>query len=245
MTLGENINKIRKEKGISIDELCRLSGVPKGTLSKITAGITANPTLDTIQAITRALNCRLDDLDDSPRPRSLTQNEYDHIKKYRALDRHGKKIVDYVLDEETERMQALAQQAQTEEYDDIINVDFASLKASAGNGFQLFDDCPSDKLKVLYNEKTRQADICIQVSGHSMEPVFNNDDILLVRKQPSVDIGEYGIFIINNNGFVKKQGTDRLISVNDDFDDIYPTEFDDIRCYGKVIGTLAKEWVIE
>lgn len=247
MSLGEKINEIRKRNSISIDELCRRSGVPKGTLSKITAGITANPTLDTVQAIARALNCSLDDLDDSPKAHSLTPKEYAHIKKYRTLDSHGKEVVDVVLDKETERMQTLAQQAEGEDdEDDVIDVDFASLKASAGNGFQLFDDCPSDKLKVLYNEKTRQADICIQVSGHSMEPVFCDGDILLVRKQPSVNIGEYGIWIINGDtGYVKKSGPDRLISVNDEYDDIYPGEFDEIRCYGKVIGVLDKNWIVE
>lgn len=247
MSLGEKINEIRKRNSISIDELCRRSGVPKGTLSKITAGITANPTLDTVQAIARALNCSLDDLDDSPKAHSLTPKEYAHIKKYRTLDGHGKEVVDVVLDKETERMQSLAVQAEDEDdEDDVIDVDFASLKASAGNGFQLFDDCPSDKLKVLYNEKTRQADICIKVAGHSMEPVFNDGDILLVRKQPSVNVGEYGIWIINGDtGYVKKSGPDRLISVNDEYDDIYPGEFDEIRCYGKVIGVLDKNWIVE
>lgn len=65
MSLGSKINEIRKRKGLSIDELCELSGIPKGTLSKITAGITTSPTLDTVRAIANALGCKLDDLDDS------------------------------------------------------------------------------------------------------------------------------------------------------------------------------------
>ena len=202
-----------------------------------------------IKSLNKIINTEslVDTLMETHKESLLTQNEYDHIKKYRTLDSHGKEVVDVVLDKETERMQTLAQQAEDEDdEDDVIDVDFASLKASAGNGFQLFDDCPSDKLKVLYNEKTRQADICIQVSGHSMEPVFNDGDILLVRKQPSVNIGEYGIWIINGDtGYVKKNGPDRLISVNDEYDDIYPGEFDEIRCYGKVIGVLDKNWIVE
>lgn len=65
MSLGSKINEIRKQKGLSIDELCELSGIPKGTLSKITAGITTSPTLDTVRAIASALECKLDDLDDN------------------------------------------------------------------------------------------------------------------------------------------------------------------------------------
>lgn len=66
MSLGSKINEIRKQKGLSIDELCELSGIPKGTLSKITAGITTSPTLDTVRAIAKALECKLDDFDETP-----------------------------------------------------------------------------------------------------------------------------------------------------------------------------------
>lgn len=66
MSLASRINEIRKSKHLSIDELCERSGIPKGTLSKITAGITTSPTLDTVRAIANALNCTLDDLDDKP-----------------------------------------------------------------------------------------------------------------------------------------------------------------------------------
>lgn len=73
MTLGDKINEIRKSKGISIDELSVRSGIPKGTLSKITAGITANPTLENVKAIARALECTLDVFDDNPAKPTLSQ----------------------------------------------------------------------------------------------------------------------------------------------------------------------------
>ncbi|MBR6243904.1 MAG: helix-turn-helix transcriptional regulator, partial [Ruminococcus sp.] len=45
MNFTELINQLRKERGLSVDELARRSGVPKGTLSKLTAGISTNPTI--------------------------------------------------------------------------------------------------------------------------------------------------------------------------------------------------------
>lgn len=39
----------------------------------------------------------------------FTTSEREHIKKYRALDSHGKKIVDLILNEETNRMTEAAQ----------------------------------------------------------------------------------------------------------------------------------------
>ena len=75
MGLGRKINEIRKQKGLSIDDLCERSGIPKGTLSKITAEITASPTLDTVRAIANALECTLDDLDDRPAKKSPSTAE--------------------------------------------------------------------------------------------------------------------------------------------------------------------------
>ena len=253
MTFGERLTQLRKENGFNTrSEFAEKLGIPSTTLRNYETDV-REPGHTFLKQVAEILGVSVDyllglkDEKEKTKALELKTSEITHIKKYRALDGHGKEVVDVVLDKETERMQTLAQQAEDEDdEDDVIDVDFASLKASAGNGFQLFDDCPSDKLKVLYNEKTRQADICIQVSGHSMEPVFNDGDILLVRKQPSVNVGEYGIWIINGDtGYVKKNGPDRLISVNDEYDDIYPGEFDEIRCYGKVIGVLDKNWIVE
>ena len=36
----DNFNEMRRQSGLSLDELSEKSGVPKGTLSKISAGIT-------------------------------------------------------------------------------------------------------------------------------------------------------------------------------------------------------------
>ena len=84
----ERINEIRKQKKMSINQLSELSGVPKGTLSKITAGITTNPNLDTLKAIARTLECTLDDFDDkkisAPEPEE-PESEADIEKKAKFL----------------------------------------------------------------------------------------------------------------------------------------------------------------
>ena len=122
----EKINEIRKAKNMSIDELCERSGIPKSTISKITAGITTNPTLDTIQAIARALGCRLDDFDDTPKNEKNTSPELsDEAKKiakdYEGLDRHGRNMTKIVITEEQKRMaeERRRLQAQIDDYDHL------------------------------------------------------------------------------------------------------------------------------
>lgn len=57
--------EMRKKSGMSIDEISAKSGVPKGTLSKISAGITKAPPLETMRKLVYAMGYTLDDLDEN------------------------------------------------------------------------------------------------------------------------------------------------------------------------------------
>lgn len=61
MYFNDYINNRRKQLSMSVDELVIKSGIPKGTLSKITAGFNTNPTLSTIEALCKALDCTIDE----------------------------------------------------------------------------------------------------------------------------------------------------------------------------------------
>ena len=57
----ELVNKIKKQRKWTNDDLARESGVPKATIDKITSGTTTNPSFDTVWAIAEALGCSVDD----------------------------------------------------------------------------------------------------------------------------------------------------------------------------------------
>ena len=95
MELGAIISEKRKQAGLTIDELAAKSGVPKGTLNKIINGYTRDPQIETVKSIARALNCTLEDFDDSPRVRTLSQEEYLLIQQYRLLDSIGQESLMY------------------------------------------------------------------------------------------------------------------------------------------------------
>lgn len=60
----EKINQLKKQKKLTNEELAALSGVPKGTIDKITSGATKDPKLETLKALARVLGCSLADFDD-------------------------------------------------------------------------------------------------------------------------------------------------------------------------------------
>lgn len=72
-------NRLREESGLSLDELCEKSGVPKGTLSKISAGITKKPSIDTMMALVHAMGYTLDDLDEKKKTVTIEGDGLDDL----------------------------------------------------------------------------------------------------------------------------------------------------------------------
>ncbi len=231
---NEFINKRRKELNLSVDDLVKISGIPKSTLSKITAGINTNPTLSTVESLCKALNCSLNEAVGYEND-SFSIKEQLAIQKYRVLDKHGKKMVDFALNEEYSRCTANEDE---EESEPMLQIRHCEYKVSAGHGFEFFADEEWDEIDVPDTRETRRADFALTIQGDSMEPVYHDGDIVLVKKQDAVDVGQIGIFVLNGAGYIKKNGGDRLISLNEKYDDILIEEYDDCRCAGKVIGRV-------
>lgn len=121
--------------------------------------------------------------------------------------------------------------------EDTTTIPVYDAGASAGTGIFLDSDC-YDVIAIPDNYTNRKANFAVWVDGHSMEPRFNDGDLVLVRQQPQVDVGEIGIFIVNGEGFIKKLGEGELISLNPDYENIPLNEWDDISCKGRVLGKL-------
>ncbi len=254
METGDLISFYRKQAGLTIDELSEKSCVPKGTLNKIIAGVTKAPTLDNMKSIARALGKTLEDFDDAPRGARNPTLPADAMKianDYSALDEHGKHLTRIVIDAESSRMKSeKTATAPTDEHamDQAKNVIFIlhnSEKASAGKGFYLDGHEQMDKWLVELNELTRQADFCVDIQGDSMEPRFADGDTVLVRAQPSVNVGEIGLFAVDGAGYIKRQRADFLESINERYDDIPLDTNMTIKCFGRVIGILEDEWIVE
>lgn len=129
----------------------------------------------------------------------------------------------------------------SQEENDTIFIEYSTLKVSAGTGEPLIDDSRPEFIEVKRSDLTEDANFAVQISGDSMLPRFHDQDIVLVRSQPDINIGEIGIFIIDGNGYIKEKGANRLISLNPEYDDIDFKPEQDIRCKGLVIATLEDD----
>ena len=114
------------------------------------------------------------------------------------------------------------------------------LPISAGPGVYL-DESLADEIIIPDNDKTASTDFALRISGNSMEPKYHDGDVLLIEDTDSVDVGELGIFILDGNGYFKKYGGDRLISLNPDYGDILLRDYAESVCCGRVVGKLKRK----
>ena len=258
----ERIKKIKSERKITNEQLSELTGIPLGTLSKILAGISDSPKLVNIVAIADALGCTLDyivsGVSENTNNYTLTPEEISLVEDYRKLDTHGRELVRLVVEKELER---ISPNAQKERNTIIISgskvsrkmsymeaagalarrtVPVYRLPVSAGPGVYL-DDTDTEEITIPDNSKTVDCDFALRISGDSMEPLYHNGDLVLVQNCDSVEVGELGIFVLDGNGFFKKFGGNRLISLNPEYADILLKNFTESVCCGKVIGKLKRK----
>lgn len=114
MAFYDRLKESRIKSGLTQEQLAEKLGIAKSTLSGYESG-NREPTVATIAKVMDILNIDANYLYQDE-TNSLTElvvslDEKALLRKYRALDDHGREMVDFTLDKEYERSKALAEQA--------------------------------------------------------------------------------------------------------------------------------------
>ena len=191
MSFCDRLKEARLNKGLTQEQLAEKIGVAKTTLTGYEKG-NREPNMLTIQRIMESLSIDAnflwqDEMVDSSEM-VVTSNEWNHIRKYRKLDKFGKIQVDTTINLEYERVKE--QSMQIEEPETIYYPKTEYLTGlSAGTGLFVFDDIPTQLIQV--SEDYKDADFVIGVSGNSMEPTYFDGDKVAVKKQQCLDTVSY------------------------------------------------------
>ncbi len=264
-TYIDRIKQLKSEKKITNDQLSEMTGIPLGTLSKILAGISDSPKLSNIVAICAALECSVDyiltGIPENTNNYTLTDREMTLIENYRKLDPHSRELVSMVISKESERgSDGVVNNNDGRFSSQLIRggasvrgaamknaiglskrkISLYDLPVSAGTGVYL-TDTQSVEINIPDNPDTSMADFALRIKGNSMEPKYRDGDVLLIEECDSVEYGELGIFILDGDGYFKKFGGDRLISLNPDYEPILLKNFEEIVCCGRVVGKLKRK----
>ena len=233
-TISDRIKEYRLRKGMTQQELAEALGESSGRVIYHWEKGSGRPDCEKIAKLCDLLDVSADELIGCKvmhhRP---TATEWNMIQKYRALDEHGKEIVDYLIEVEHKRIAVAEKKPKLR----MLKIDYYALPASAGTG-NFLDSEFAEELLVPESDIAEQADFVISVGGDSMEPTFHNGDKVFVEKCDSVDIGEVGIFVVNGDVFIKERGHNQLISHNQKYNPIVLTEHDSAFCCGRVLGCV-------
>lgn len=237
MGIGKRIKEARERLGMTQNELADLIGVTGSAITNYEKE-TSHPKEPIMYKLFDALqvdaNYLFQDVVNVPKKvNDVTFAEFEHIKKYRCLDDRGKKVVDFILEEEYSRGNIIQLKHQRNRL-----VQYYRKFASAGSGQLVFDDVPVDLIEIPDVPEYKDVRYAIGVNGRSMEPLYRDGDILLVKPADDVAVGDIGIFIVDGQSYVKKRGNDCLVSVNEEYADIPLDESS--SCLGEVVDKLGK-----
>ena len=232
--IGEQIKKYRNIKGMTQQDIADALGESSGRVIYNWEKGIGRPDCDKLARLCDLLGVSADELigckSMAQRP---TATEWTALQKYRALDEHGKEVVDYLIDSEYNRVRLSMKKPKPR----MLKIDWFTLPASAGTG-NILDSDLAEELLVPESAEAEQADFVISVGGDSMEPTYHDGDKVFVEKCDSVEIGEIGIFVVNGDVYIKELGNKCLISHNEKYKPIRIGENDSVYCCGKVLGAV-------
>lgn len=266
MTFGERLTQLRKENGyLKRNDFAEKLGIPSTTLRNYETDA-REPGHTFLKQISDIFNVSLDYLlgitDEKERlvTYNLKSSEYELIQKVRFISAHdddAKALINTLINYLYDRAETLLEKeieitnlsqsnlsiqtpSANTNSSSIRTVPYYNKLASAGTGQILWDDLEMEDMEIPNTEKTRYGDFALGVIGDSMEPIYWNQDTVLVQKTQDLQIGEVGIFILDGECFIKELGYKKLISKNPDYAPIEINDNSNLTCAGKVLCNLSE-----
>lgn len=226
----DNFEKACNLKGEKPNPVAIKCGGTKGSASSWKKG--SSPNSDIVVKIAEHLNVSTDYLLLGKEP-SIPTEYKKLISSYQKLSPENQKMALRLMN----TMYDVQVENEKRKNIKIIQVKFMQDTASAGHGVSLWNDSDGEYIDVIETPESLEADYAVRVEGESMLPDYHDGEIVLVKEQSDIEIGQVGIFTINNSkGYIKEYGEDRLISRNPEYDDIIPTDDTVVMCNGLVLG---------
>ena len=220
MFSGQCLKALRKEKKMSQEKLGSLLNISKVAVSNWENG-KSFPTLDNLNELAKVLEVDTD----------YFTEHVEIIRIYSRLNKSNQhKVVNY-------SSELLEQQNS----DDDNIVDLYSYKTyeglSAGTGYSYFND---GDYTLTYSTENISHDFASWVVGDSMEPELPNGDVVLIKQSTNLDDGDIYAVEFNEQTYVKKVYRHktylRLVSINENYDDIFAPYEENPRIIGKIVG---------
>lgn len=92
------------------------------------------------------------------------------------------------------------------------------------------------------NDRTENADAVVRVKGHSMEPDYDQGDMVFFEYTNIANVGDDVVIAWGDSAFIKRLAEDgTLYSVNPDYPFEYEGDGNDIHILGRVLGIVGED----
>ena len=238
MSFGSRLRERREALGMKQNELGRLLGVTGSAIGNYENSV-SSPKADVLYRAFDVLQCDAnylfqDEMHKRPAD-GVSPAELDMVKKYRALDGHGKELIDVILDMESGRLnESVPAAAPRTRIIPLLGNSFA-----AGVGEPDFGNA-LEEYEVAADVR---ADFAVRVNGDSMEPWLPDGSVALGVKGMPRD-GDVAALMVDGAFYVKQVCIDALgnlylFSLNRDRADldleVKASAGSNVSCFGTIL----------
>jgi len=232
---GERLKQARLENGLTQAQLAEMIGVAKTTLTGYEKG-GREPDLYKIEALSKALNISADKLIMGDRSTcvSLYANWSDPLVSAYASA---------IVPKQEAACAVLGIPHIVPDPDFVsegITCDMLVYSFPAAAGVALSAEDDYERIQFPSCEVPAGADFGVRIRGDSMQPTIQDGTIVFVRKQPELQNGQIGIFMIDDGALCKRfyRRGDQIIlqSDNPKYKEIEVGEYQRLFIIGKVLG---------
>lgn len=230
MEFGQRLKNLRLERGFTQQDLASSIGVSVVAIRNWERGA-RKPALDGIVALGQTLKVSADvllGLSISNQPNCslvLSPAEKKLLTNYQSLDSHGKKAVETICLLEKERVDAATKKLAPK----VINFEAAKSRerfiprytTPSAAGFNVPLDGADFEMLLVDDGVPSDADYAVDIQGNSMYPYIHDGDMVYVKKDEELSIGDVGIFCVDGAMYCKQyflddEGNLILVSANPD-----------------------------
>ena len=256
MKLGELLKSYRAEHKLSMDAFCELSDLTKGYISMLEKNEHPKskkpivPSYETIEKIAKGMQISveglIDMLDDDQEiqinatppvlSKSSIQTIYDQLRQPRQ-----EKVLIYAERQLDEQRSEETQSNEISEVIQLYSYDYYDHPASAGTG-QYLNDVRVERIELPVDI---DADFVIPIKGDSMEPDYQDGDLVFIQTSVDLNNGVIGVFNYNGDAYIKQLIIDKdqayLHSLNPVYKDMPITPETDFRIIGEVVDLYREK----
>lgn len=195
------------------------------------------PAIPVIPKLCRILNIPIHEIMgmEAPIP-TLPQADEQLLNDFHSLPLDNQKLIrqlinQTLIDQERARRRYLRQTTGGK-----IRVD--ELSPAAGFGVPALDYVEAETVYMRRSWAFDHSDLITKVSGDSMDPLYPDGCLVFVNTEEETPLGEVGIFMVDDEYFIKERREDCLFSINRGRPDVHITENSDVRHKGRVMGRV-------